>query len=91
MAKFVWVVRALSPRDGGWVRWFGHFRSETDAWLLIEMFWEMMVRAADYTTLKVVKTISFQGCRVGPQPSDDEDDAHTDTDCPLSGSRSSQG
>ena len=59
MAHFIWIVKAFSPRDGGWVRMFGAFRSEEAAWTAVTLFWDMMVRAGDYQTIKVVKTIAF--------------------------------
>ena len=59
MAHYTWVVKALSPRDGGWVRTIGSFRGEHDAWEAIEYFWLHMVLAGDYLTVTVVKTIAF--------------------------------
>ncbi len=60
MARYVWIVRAFSPRDGGWVRVFGSFRSEQLAWNAIEFFWEMIVESGDYESLEVKRTISFR-------------------------------
>ena len=59
MPRYVFVVRALSPHDGGWVRCFGVFRREEDAWMLITASWGMMVSAGDYQTIEVVRTIRF--------------------------------
>ena len=59
MAHYVWVVLVLSPRDGGWVRHGGHFRTEEAGWQYMEVFWNMLVMAGDYVTLDVKKTISF--------------------------------
>ena len=59
MARYVWVVRALSPRDGGWVRMGEYFPTEQAGWEYIELFWVMFVLAGDYITLDVVRTIRF--------------------------------
>ena len=60
MAMYVWYVQAFSPRDGGWVRWFGHFRSEEMAWLMVTMLWEMIVDAGDYETIEVRRTLTWR-------------------------------
>ena len=61
MARYIWVVRALSPRDGGWVRCIGKwFKSEEDAWEMVLQFWPLMVNAGNYVTIEVVKTIAFR-------------------------------
>ena len=66
MARMVWIIRALSPRDGGWVRCFGRFPSQELAWGLVEFMWEMIVNAGDYETIEVVRTIAFQNhCFLG--------------------------
>lgn len=64
MPRFVWVIRAFSPRDGGWIHFqgvqpLGHYDSEFDAWTCCELFWGLMVLSGDYVTLDVVKTIAF--------------------------------
>jgi len=63
MARFVWVIKALSPRDGGWVRWacggMGHFETEEDAWRFVIAMWGVAVAAGDYETMDVVRTIAF--------------------------------
>ena len=59
MARYVWVVKAYSPRDGGWVRWFKNFANERDAWMAVEMFWSLAVLSDDYETVDIVKTIAF--------------------------------
>ena len=59
MAHFVWVVRVLSPRDGGWVRMFRYFPSEELAWSCVQAFWRLLVLSGDYITVDVVKTIAF--------------------------------
>ena len=60
MACYVFVVIAESPRDGGHVRLFGHFKNERSAWTAVQMFWPLIVEAGDYTTIDVVRTISFR-------------------------------
>ena len=60
MAKYVFVVYAVSPRDGGRVQLFRHFKTEKAAWEAIEIFWDMMVAAGDYTTIDVKRTIAFR-------------------------------
>ena len=59
MARYVWVVKAYSPRDGGWVRWFKGFDNEREAWEAVEMFWSLAVLSGDYETVDIVKTIAF--------------------------------
>jgi hypothetical protein len=64
MPRFVWVIRAFSPRDGGWVRMLGlrpqgHYNSEEMAWKCVCAFWDLMVMSGDYLTIDVVKTIAF--------------------------------
>ena len=59
MPKYVWCIRALSPRDGGWVRLHGHFPSEDLAWQWVIFQWPLMVLANDYVTVDVFKTIKF--------------------------------
>jgi len=59
MAKYVWIVQAFSPRDGGWVRVFNQFPSEKRAWETIGWFWPMFVDAGDYESLEVKGTVSF--------------------------------
>ena len=65
MARYVWVINALSPRVGGWVRCFGQFRSEDLAWQRVEMFWDLMVLHGDYVTVEVVRTIVRRRRRCG--------------------------
>ena len=59
MSRYIFIVRALRPRDGGWVRLFGQFDRMEDAWKLVILMWDLMVRSGDYTTVDVVRTISF--------------------------------
>ena len=58
MAYYAFVVLALSPRDGGWVRLFGTFPSGEDAWMTVIDFWELLVYNGD-TTVDVRRTIVF--------------------------------
>ena len=57
---YVLYAQAFSPRDGGWVRWFGHFRSEEMAWLMVTKLWEMIVDAGDYETIEVRRTLTWR-------------------------------
>ena len=60
MHRYAWVVRALGPRDGGWLRFFGSFHTENAAWTAVEMFWDLITGAGDYETIDVVGTISLR-------------------------------
>ena len=57
--RFVYVVRAFSPRDGGWVRHGNHWKDEEAAWTFVTLMWPLLVLADDYVTVEVVKTIAF--------------------------------
>jgi hypothetical protein len=59
MARYVFVVRALSPRDGGWVRIGGHCPSERLALEFIELFWGLLVDHGDFVAVEIVRTIAF--------------------------------
>ena len=62
MARYVWITKGFSPRDGGWVRFEGMdgaWRNEEDAWRFIQLIWPLMVLSADYVTVNVVRTIQF--------------------------------
>ena len=64
-ARCRWIVRAFSPRDGGWVRLaLDYFYTEESAWIGVILFWDLMVMAGDYTTVDVKRTIRFldQSC-----------------------------
>ena len=63
MAQVVFVVRALSPRDGGWKRVFRQFRTGEEAWLAVTQFWPLMVLSGDYVTVEVLRTVSFRRLR----------------------------
>ena len=61
MARYVFIVIADSPRDGGRARVFpGHFRTERRAWVAVQVFWLLFVEAGDYGTIDVVRTIAFR-------------------------------
>ena len=61
--RHVWVAKAYSPHDGGWVRIFGNFKTEELAWEAVQLFWEMLVTHGDHKTIEVIKTIKFDGGR----------------------------
>mgnify|MGYP006065012377 CR=1 FL=1 len=58
----VWIVRAWSPRDGGWVRTLVGFtfRSEEQAFDGVALFMPLIDLAGDYTDIEVVRTIRFR-------------------------------
>ena len=62
MARYVFVVRALSPLHGGWVRVFPcHFRTEDEAFqTAVAHYWRITILFEDCVTLDVVRTISFR-------------------------------
>ena len=55
MARYVWIIKAFSPRDGGWVRLFDHYPSEQQSWCLVEAFWDLTVAHGDFVTIDVVR------------------------------------
>jgi hypothetical protein len=59
MPRYAFIVKALSPRDMGWVRLGCYFRSEEDAWQFFCCFFSMLVRSGDYITVTVERTIVF--------------------------------
>ena len=69
MPRYAFIVKALSPRDGGWVRLgsYGaggeggsfYFRTEEQGWHLLCMLWDLMVDSGDYLTVDVERTIVF--------------------------------
>ena len=63
MPAIVYVLRALSPRDGGWVRLGGNHCSEKRAWKFVEVMWPLLVLHEDYVTIEVVRTITFKKIR----------------------------
>ena len=63
MAHYIWIVKAYSPRDDGWVRMhflYDFFLNQEDGWKAVEMFWPLMERAGDYTSVDVIRTIKFK-------------------------------
>ena len=63
MPHYVWIVRAHSPRDGGWVRVLGSWRSEALAVAALGLFTPMMAATGDYGEVEVRKTICFRRAR----------------------------
>jgi len=59
-SHYVWVVRAFSDDENGWVRVFRQFRDEELAWTAVALFWDLMVEHGDYFTVDVIRTISFK-------------------------------
>ena len=69
MPRYAFIVKALSPRDLGWVRLgsYGaggeggsfYFRTEEEGWQFICMLWLLMVHSGDYNTVNVERTIVF--------------------------------
>ena len=59
-SHYVWVVLGFSQRDGGWVRVFNQFRDEELAWTAVAFFWDLMVEHGGYSTVDVIRTISFR-------------------------------
>jgi hypothetical protein len=59
MPRYAFIVKALSPRDGGWVRVGGYFQTEEDGWQFYCQFFFLMVLSDDYITVDVQRTIVF--------------------------------
>ena len=60
MPRYAFIVKALRPRDGGWVRLGGcYFQTEVDAWQFFCLFFPLMVLSGDYITVVVERTIVF--------------------------------
>ena len=59
MPRYAFIVKALSPRDGGWVRVGGYFKTEEDGWQFYCLFFWLMVLSDDYITVDVQRTIVF--------------------------------
>ena len=57
----MWKVWAFSPRDGGWVRWFGPegFKDFSVAWQSINMFRTLSRIYGDYRGFMVKQVIVF--------------------------------
>ena len=59
MPRYAFIVKALSPRDGGWVRVGGYFKTEEDGSQFYCLFFPLMVLSGDYITVVVERTIVF--------------------------------
>ena len=59
MARYAFIVKGLSPRDGGWVRLGGYFRTEELGWEFYCSFHPLLVLSGDYVTITVKRTIVF--------------------------------
>ena len=59
MPHYAFIVKALSPRDGGWVRWHGYWHKEEDAWNFVRLLSPLIVLSGDYVTIDVQRTIVF--------------------------------
>ena len=53
------IVKVLSPRDGGWIRMFGYFKTYADALQCVNLFMPMMNLAGDYDNFQIKKTVCF--------------------------------
>ena len=62
-ARYRYIVFALSPRDGGWVRVFQPFKSENDALTAVELLLPLIQLSDDYDDIQIVKTIVFKARR----------------------------
>ena len=60
MPRYRYIVKALSPRDGGWVRLRGYYQTEEEGWQFYCLFFPFMVLSADYITVTVERTIVFR-------------------------------
>ena len=57
-ARFCYIVKAYSPRDGGWIRVSGTFRTEALAKQGLAFFRPaMMAPADDWVRTQIVKTV----------------------------------
>ena len=60
MPCYVFVVWAFKPSNGGWVRLFGHFRTEQDARRTVAYFWRLLFASEYFIDYQVVRTIFFK-------------------------------
>jgi hypothetical protein len=63
MARYVWVILADSPRDGGWVRWGGQFATFADAARFLAFALQLAAGGGslgDYVGIVVRPTIAFR-------------------------------
>ena len=58
MARYVFIVKALSPRDG-WVRLDGYFLTKDLGWEFYCWFYHLLVLSGDYVAVAVERTIVF--------------------------------
>ena len=56
MPCYCYIIKAWSPRDGGWMRLFGYFKTEQDAWDVIYFLTPFIL---DFEGFNVVRTIKF--------------------------------
>ena len=56
MPCYCYIIKAWSPRDGGWMRLFGYFKTEQDAWDVIYFLTPFIL---DFEGFNVVQTIKF--------------------------------
>ena len=54
MPCYNYIIKAWSPRDGGWVRLLGYFKTEQDAWDLIDA-----LIPSEIEGFNVLRTITF--------------------------------
>ena len=59
MPCYRYIIKAWSPRDGGWVRLCGYFKTEQDAWDLIDVLIPLLQLHGDIEGFNVVRTIRF--------------------------------
>ena len=60
MPRYVYVVKAFSARDGGWVRWGHHCPSEAVALGMIAFFEGLAELSGDYSGFRVIKLVAFR-------------------------------
>ena len=59
-ARYRYIVEVNSPRDGGWVRWFGTFKSEAEADYCLQMFMPLALAAREFPLgMRVRKIVVF--------------------------------
>ena len=59
MPRYAFIVKGQSPRDGGWVRLGGYFRTEELGWEFYEWFYPWLVLNGDFDAIIVKRTIVF--------------------------------
>ena len=59
-ARYRFIVEVNSPRDGGWVRWFGGFKSEAEAYHCFQMLMTLALAAGEFPLgMRVRKIVIF--------------------------------